>query len=119
MTGVPLSITPRQTINWETIISTSFGIFFSLVLGFFVLQLVLAGIGLATDFGNAKAMKAAKATFESAIKGLVVSLGAWIVLNSILGALGVNFSITNPAATLAAKFKQLENCLRNYASCTE
>ena len=109
---------PRQNIDWTNLLTTSFGIFFSLIIGFFVLQFVLAAITLATDYGNEKALETAKKTLSSAIKGLVISLGSWIVLNSILPALGINTSITNPIDTLSTKLRQVETCIRDYSNCT-
>ena len=105
------------TIKWGELLNTTVGIMFSLVIGFFVLEFILGALNLATAYNDPKAMETAKNTFTAAIKGLVISLGAIIVLNSILPALGLS-GISNPATTLAEQLTKLEKCVRNYSTCT-
>jgi hypothetical protein len=112
-----LAATAPTTIKWGDLLNTTVGIIFSLVIGFFILEFILAAIALATDYNNPKAMETAKNTFTAAIKGLVISLGAIIVMNSILPALGLR-SISNPATTLADQMTKLEKCIRDYSTCT-
>lgn len=111
------AITPKQTINWDSLLATSFGIFFSLVIGFFILEFILAALNLATNYEDAKALETAKKTFTSAIKGLVVSLGAFVVLNTILPAIGVTGSITNPLSVFTTQINKLIGCVRDYSTC--
>ena len=104
------------TIKWGELLNTTVGIMFSLVIGFFVLEFILGALNLATAYNDPKAMETAKNTFTAAIKGLVISLGAIIVLNSILPALGLS-GISNPATTLAEELTKLEKCIRKYDDC--
>lgn len=111
------TITPKQTINWSVLLSTTFGIFFSLVLGFFILEFILAALNLATNYEDPKALETAKKSFTSAIKGLVVSLGAFIVLNSVLPAIGVTTTVSNPLSVFTTQINKLIGCIRDYSTC--
>jgi hypothetical protein len=111
-----LAAAPTPTILWGDLLNTTVGILFSLVIGFFILEFILGALNLATDYSNKDALENAKKTFTSAIKGLVISLGAIIIMNSILPALGLS-AISNPAETLATQLTNLENCIRDYSSC--
>ena len=107
---------PKIIIDWSALLNTTVGIIFSLVIGFFILEFIIGAISLATDYNNPKALETAKSTFTAAIKGLVISLGAIIVMNSILPALGLS-AISNPATTLAEQMTNLEKCIRDYSNC--
>ena len=68
-----LAAAPTTTINWGSLLNTTVGIMFSLVIGFFVLEFILGALNLATAYNDPKAMETAKNTFTAAIKGLVIS----------------------------------------------
>lgn len=103
-------------INFTNLLSVGFGIFFSLVIGFFVLEFVLVAINLATSYSDPKALGKAKETLTAAIKGLIISVGGIILLNTILGFLNVGTTI-NPIQNLSCKLQELENCIKKYDTC--
>ncbi len=111
-----LAAAPTITVKWGDLLNTTVGILFSLVIGFFILEFIIGALTLATDYSNPKALETAKSTFTSAIKGLVISLGAIIVMNSLLKALDLP-GISNPVTNLATQLTNLEKCIRNYSSC--
>lgn len=102
--------------NFTNLLTAVFGIFFSLVIGFFVLEFVLVAINLATSYSDPKALGKAKETLTAAVKGLIISVFGIILLNSILGFLNIGTEV-NPIKDLSCKLQELENCLRNYSTC--
>lgn len=105
-------------MNFELLINTVVGILFSLVLGFFVLQLIITAIGMATEYsGNADTLKKAQQTLTAGIKGVAVALGAVLLLNFILTILGVNIGAGGPVAYITGRINALEACLRDYTTC--
>lgn len=109
-------MTPKQTINWEVFFTSIFGILFTILIGFFVLKLVLSGLNLATSYGEKDAYKKFVEVLTSSIKGLVIAIGAWYILNTIFLFLNVK-QITNPLSEFRKQACILENCVRNYDQC--
>jgi hypothetical protein len=111
-------MTPRQTINWTDFLTTSFGIFFSIILGFFVLKIVLSALNLATSYGEKDALKKFQETLTAGIKGLAISIGALFILNTVFYFLNINTGTSfNPLAKFSEEICKLETCLRKYESC--
>lgn len=105
-------------MNFELLINTVVGILFSLVLGFFVLQLIITAIGMATEYsGNADSLKKAQQTLTGGIKGVAVALGTILLLNFILTLLGVNLGTGGPVSYITGRINALEACLRDYTKC--
>ncbi len=69
----------------NTIIDWLIGV---LLVGFGVLA-VIAGFKLVTSAGNPSALKDAKESFVSAFIGLLIILGAWIAVDTLIRGLGV------------------------------
>ena len=94
------------------------GFIFILLIGFFVMQIVLAAISLATDFDNSKkTYEGATKQLTGAIKGLVLALVTFFLLNTILLVLGVTTPTETITATLGTQFDALFSCLRDFRSC--
>lgn len=111
-------MTIRQTINWETLITTGFGIFFSIIIGFFVLKIILGGLNLATSYGEKEALKKFKEVLTASIKGLIISIGGFFILNSIFSFLNISTGASfNPITRFSQEMCKLENCLRDYSTC--
>jgi hypothetical protein len=108
--------TIRQTINWEVFLATSVGIFFSILLGFFVLKLVIGALTLATSYEEKDALKKFKDVFTASIKGLIIAVGGFIVLNTVFTFLRIG-QITNPLEKLATELRNFETCIRDYSRC--
>jgi hypothetical protein len=109
-------MTPKQTINWEVFLTSIFGILFTILIGFFILKLVLSGLNLATSYGEKDAYKKFVEVITSSIKGLVIALGAWYVLNTIFVFLNIT-QITNPLNEFKKQACLMETCIRNYDLC--
>lgn len=109
-------MTIRQTIDWAALFGNIFGIFFSILIGFFVLKLALSALNLATSYGEKEALKKFRESFTSSIKGLVIAIGAIYVLNTIFFFLNIQ-PLSNPLEQFSNQAKILENCLRNYDTC--
>ena len=106
------------TVPWANYFEIGFGLFFSMLILFFVLEMVIASITLATEKGNAKATEQAYKTFEAGVKGLIISLGAGVVLNSIFIFFGINTNIiANPFEFFGNQINRLETCIRDYGNC--
>lgn len=107
-------------MDFSLLINISVGILASLVGGFFILQLILTAIDMATDYaGSSEKLKKAQQTLTSGIKGIVVTLGTILLLNFILYVLGVNLGTGGPVAYIVGRIEALEACLRNYEDCGE
>ena len=65
----------------------------------FAMMIVAAGFGLVTSGGNPEAKSAAKSKIMNAIIGLVIVLGAWLIVDIIMRGLlvGGGGEIQNPA----------------------
>jgi hypothetical protein len=103
-------------IVWTTLFTSIFGILFTIVLGFFVLKIILSGLNLATSYGEKDALKKFTEVLSGSIKGLVIALGAWYVLNTIFVFLNIQ-TISNPVTMFAEQACVLENCIRDYGTC--
>jgi hypothetical protein len=111
-------MTPRQTINWTVFLETSFGIFFSIILGFFVLKIILSALNLATSYGEKDALKKFQEVLTSSIKGLAIAIGSLFILNTIFFFLNINTGDSfNPLARFGEELCRLETCLRDYENC--
>jgi hypothetical protein len=105
-------------MNFEVLINLVVGILFSLVLGFFVLQLIITAITMATEYsGNADTLKKAQQTLTAGIKGIALALVTVILLNTILSILGVTSVSGNPVTYITGRIQALESCLRDYNTC--
>ncbi len=105
-------------MNFEYLLTITVGILFSLVWGFFVLQLIITAIGMATEYsGNADTLKKAQQTLTAGIKGVAIALGTIILLNTLLTILGVNLGGLNPVTYIVGRINALEECLRDYGAC--
>jgi len=99
-------------------LDTVLGLIFLLVLAFFVMQIVLAAISLATDFDNStKSYESAVKQLTAAIKGLAISFLVFFLLNTILFVLGINTSTETITQTLGNQFNSLFTCLRDFRGC--
>jgi hypothetical protein len=111
-------LTVRQTIDWGGLLATGFGIFFSIILGFFVLKIALSALNLATSYGEKDALKKFKDVLTANIKGLAIGLGSLFILNTIFYFLNIN---TGGSLNVFKRFSEelckLETCLRNYDNC--
>lgn len=106
-----------QNIDFEYLINSSIGILFSLIIGFFVLELVKIAITLSTEYeGKADTLKKLSQTLTANIKGVVIALGTALFLNFILTLLGIQV-IVNPGKFIDESMKKLEDCIRNYSQC--
>lgn len=103
-------------IDFYNLLSIIFGVFFSLVIGFFVLEIVLVAISLATSYSDPKALENSKQTLTAAIKGFAIAVGGTLLLNTILGFLNIGIEL-NPLKDLSCKLMELENCVKNYDTC--
>jgi hypothetical protein len=111
-------MTPRQTINWTVFLETSFGIFFSIILGFFVLKIILSALNLATSYGEKDALKKFQEVLTSSIKGLAIAIGSLFILNTIFFFLNINTGDSfNPLSRFGEELCRLETCLRDYENC--
>jgi hypothetical protein len=106
----------RQSIEWQTLFQTTVGIFFSILLGFFVLKIAIGALNLATSYGEKDALKKFKEILTSAIKGVVIALGGLIITNTILGILSLN-KISDPLSAFTDAAQRLETCIRYYSEC--
>jgi len=109
-------MTPRQTVEWQGFLETTVGIFFSILLGFFVLKLVIGALNLATSYGEKDALKKFKDILTANIKGLLIAVGGFVIVNSIFYFLNIG-RISNPIEKFADEFENLEKCIRDYSSC--
>jgi hypothetical protein len=109
-------MTQRQTLNWEVFLATSVGIFFSILLGFFVLKLVIGALTLATSYGEKDALKKFKDVLTSSIKGLLIAVGGFIVMNTIFTFLRIG-QVVNPLEKLSTELRNFEQCIRDYNKC--
>jgi hypothetical protein len=107
----------QQTIDWELLITTGFGIFISIIFGFFLLKIVLGALSLATSYEEKDALKKFQEVLTSSIKGIFIALGALFVLNTLFVFLNINTGNLNFAKRFAQEMCKLENCLRNYETC--
>jgi hypothetical protein len=106
-----------QNIDFEYLINSSIGILFSLIIGFFILELVKIAITLSTEYeGKADTLKKLSQTLTANIKGVVIALGTVLFLNFILTLLGIQV-IVNPGEYIDESMKKLEDCIRNYSQC--
>lgn len=65
-----------------------------------VIYLIIGGFRYVTSSGNAEQTEAAKMTIMNAIIGLIVIFISFLIVNYILGAVGVrNTFFTNPSST--------------------
>jgi hypothetical protein len=79
-------------------------ILFSAVGMIFAVLMMIAGFGLITSGGNQSALDAAKSKFSNAIIGLIIVMGAWLLVDTVVrgllkgedGNLGVTFSGFGP-----------------------
>lgn len=106
----------RQSIEWQTLFQTTVGIFFSILLGFFVLKIAIGALNLATSYGEKDALKKFKEILTSAIKGVVIALGGLIITNTILGVLKLP-KIDSPLKAFTRAAQRLETCIRAYEKC--
>lgn len=105
-------------MDFNLLINVTVGILASLVGGFFILQLILTAISMATDFsGSTDTLKKAQQTLTGGIKGIAVALGTILLLNFILYVLGVGLGEAGPVAYIVGRIDALEACLRDYAEC--
>lgn len=90
-----------------------------LTIGFFTMEFILAAITLATGFEKSKdAMTSASKQMTSAIKGLLLSLSTFFLLNTILKVFGVNdVDPTQITTILGNQFETLLTCLRDFRVC--
>lgn len=110
-------MTIRQTIDWEGLLATGFGIFFSIILGFFVLKIALSALNLATSYGDKDALKKFKDVLTSNIKGIAIALGSLFILNTIFFFLEIETGSFSPLKKFSDEMCKLENCLRDYDTC--
>jgi len=107
-----------QDIDFEYLINSSIGILFSLIIGFFILELVKVAITLGTDYeGKTDTLKKLNQTLTANIKGVVIALGTALFLNFILTLLGIEV-IPNPGEYIDESMTKLESCIRNYSNCS-
>ncbi len=107
----------RQTIDWQGLLATGFGIFFSIILGFFVLKIILSALNLATSYGDKDALKKFKEVLTSNIKGLAIALGSLFILNTIFSFLNITTGTFSPLKKFSEEMCKLETCLRDYDNC--
>ncbi len=106
-------------MNLEPYLNLIIGTIFLFIIGFFVMEFVLAAISLATGFDNSKkTAEAANKQMTGAVKGLALALATYFLLNTILYV----FGITNPGTEgitkiVSDQFKSLMNCLRDFSTC--
>lgn len=109
-------MTQNQVINWNDLLTTTVGIFFSILLGFFVLKLSIGALNLATSYGEKDSLKKFRDILTASIKGLIIALGGLIIVNSIFTFLNIG-TISNPLEKFSLEAKKFENCIRNYDTC--
>ena len=108
----------KQTIDWTYLLQTGVGIFFSILLGFFVLQLAIAALNLATSYGEKDSLKKFKDTFTSAFKGLIIAVGGVIIVRTIFNYLNISGTgLNDPLSQFSSQMRIFENCIRNYNTC--
>lgn len=92
-----------------------------LTIGFFTMEIILAAITLATGFEKSKdAMASASKQMTGALKGLLLSLSTFFLLNTILKAFGVNdVDPTQITTILGNQFTTLLTCLRDIRVCSQ
>jgi len=90
-----------------------------LTIGFFTMEFILAAITLATGFEKSKdAIASASKQMTSAIKGLLLSLSTFFLLNTILKVFGVNdVDPTQITTIVGGQIDIVVSCLRNFADC--
>lgn len=107
-----------MTFDFGLLINIAIGILVTLVGGFFVLQLIITAIGMATEYsGNAEGLKKAQQTLSAGVKGIAVAIGTVLVLNFLLNILGVGGFEGGPVGFVVEKITNLEECLKNYEAC--
>lgn len=95
------------------------GTIFIFIIGFFVLEIVLAGITLATSYEESKKpLQDASKQLTGAIKGLLLSLVTYFLLNTLLAVFGVTTSTENITTTLGNQFDNLMECFRDFTQCS-
>jgi hypothetical protein len=60
---------------------------FGIIFLIFAVLMVIAGFGLVTSAGNTSALEAAKSKFTNAIIGLLIVMGAWLLVDTIMRGL--------------------------------
>ena len=90
-----------------------------LTIGFFTMEFILAAITLATGFEKSKdAIAAASKQMTSAIKGLLLSLSTFFLLNTLLKVFGINDVDPTTITTIVGnQFDTVLKCLRNFRDC--
>jgi hypothetical protein len=105
-------------MNIEPYLNLIIGTIFIFILGFFILQIVLAAITLATGFeGSKKAYETATKQLTGALKGLLLALVTYFLLNTILQVFGISTSSENITKTLSDYFGTFMGCLRDFSTC--
>lgn len=106
-----------QDINFEYLINSSIGILFSLIIGFFILEIVKIAITLSTEYeGKTDTLKKLNQTVTANIKGVAIALGTALFLNFLLTLLGIEV-IPNPGKYIDESILKLEKCIRSYQEC--
>jgi hypothetical protein len=107
-----------QAANITLIFNIVIGSIFVLITGFFVMQIILAAISLATGFDSSKkSYESATKQLTGAIKGLGLALIAYFLLNTILNVFGINTETESITSTLGNQIYKLFSCLRNFKNC--
>lgn len=105
-------------MNAESYLNLIIGTIFIFILGFFILEIVLAAITLATGFeGSKKAYEAATKQLTGALKGLLLALVTYFLLNTILQVFGITTSSETITKTLSDSFNSFMSCLRDFSTC--
>ncbi|NBO17406.1 MAG: hypothetical protein EBV07_00725 [Proteobacteria bacterium] len=90
------------------------GTLFLMVVGFFIMQIVLAAIGLATGFTEPKVLDNATKQLTAAVKGLVIALLSYFLLNTILFILGITTQTEGITGVIGGQLDKLFSCLRDF-----
>lgn len=103
-----------------SILNILIGSIFVLIIGFFVMEIVLAAISLATGFDSSKkSYESATKQLTGALKGLGLSLIAFFLLNTILKAFGLTTDTESITTTLGKEIVNFLNCLRDFSYCQQ
>ena len=92
-----------------------------LTIGFFTMEFILAAITLATGFEKSKdAVASASKQMTGAVKGLLLSLSTFFLLNTLLKVFGINnIDPTQITTIVGTQVDTVVKCLRNFAECNK
>ncbi|MCX6811223.1 MAG: pilin [Candidatus Berkelbacteria bacterium] len=88
-----------QNLDLQTVIARLINVAFIAAGLVAVIYLIIGGFRYVTSSGNAEAIEGAKATILNAIIGLIVIFISFLLVNYILGAIGIHGFIYQPQQT--------------------